>query len=219
MPDLSDVVSQFVRDSATGVLDAEVEAAAEREAFRDRLEASPEALVGPGEVDRFLRERFPPLPEPPRDLLRRTEAAREPDEVIEEWEPGETAVRPGGLYVHPERFPVEGVEESPPIERELGVSVPEEELDVRRGVALLTEEAVERVREAVAERIGERRRRAHARVADAGLPRPEVTSLDVEVKLAFGEDLEAAVVDARDLAGVEPEALGTLSVSLDFEGE
>lgn len=216
---LSTVLSGLIRDGTTGVVAAERDAAADRLAFEDRLDDPATAFVSREEVDSFLRSRFPPFEEPPVEALSRTLGEKALDWVVDRWTPGETAVRAGALYVHPDRYPVSRFPETPALERTLDVTLPDDVLDTVDGVAVLTPEAVGIVRDAVATRIGERRRDAHRALAAEGYPRPVVDGLDVDVRLAFDDRLDARPVDATDAAVLEPDAIGRVTAKLHFDAD
>ncbi|MDZ5810923.1 hypothetical protein U4E84_06145 [Halorubrum sp. AD140] len=219
MVDLSQLVTGVVLESTTGVAAAEVEAAAERAAFRESLERDPTAFTDRVEVTEFLRERFPPFERDPRSALRPYVDTEVLYEALGEWESGETGVLPGSPYVHPERFPAGGLSETPPVERVLGVEIPERELEVTDGFALFTRSAVRTVRDAVAKRIGRRRLEARRTVAEQGYPRPVVEGIDVETKVTFGSALDATLFDAHYAESASSGAVGSVRTELHFEDE
>lgn len=219
MPDLSSILSQFIREGTTGVIDAERDAAADRLAFKRRLDDPPSAFITPGDVDGFLRDRFPPFEHLPEDLLAQVLNEETLDVLRDEWEPGETAIRPGALYIHPERFPLGDLGETPPVERVLGVRIDSANLEIVDGVALVTAAAVEQVRETVERYLGERRKRVYKEIATEGYPRPVVDDLSIEAALTFTPALTARTVDARAAGSLVPEAVGRITTDLHFESD
>lgn len=219
MPDLSSILSQFIREGTTGVINAERDAAADRLAFKRRLREPPSAFITPNDVDGFLRDKFPPFEQLPEDLLAQVLDEETLNVLRNEWEPGETAIRPGALYIHPERFPLGDLGETPPVERVLGVTLDSADLEILGDVALMTVDAVEVVREAVERRLGERRKRVLEEFATEGYPRPVVDELHVEAALSFTPALTARTVDARMAGTLVPEALGRVATDLHFEND
>ncbi|PAU84256.1 hypothetical protein CK500_07455 [Halorubrum salipaludis] len=219
MADLSTLVTGVVLESTKGVAAAEVEAAAERASFRESLDRDPTAFADREAIEAFLRERFPPFGRDPRTVL---EPYVDPDllrKALSRWEPGETAVRPGSPYVHPDRFPAGPLSETPPVERVLGVELTERELEVVGDLALFTRSAVRRVRDAAAERIGRRELAARRSVAEQGYPRPVVEGIDVETKVTFGGEIDATPFDARYAEHAVAGGIGTVRTELHFEDE
>jgi hypothetical protein len=218
MPRLSNVLSTLVQEGSAGALAGERRTAAEMEALADRLEEPPEAFAGGDEVAAYLRHHFPPLDEPPEDLVQEALADRVLETYLDTWQPGETAVRPNEVYLHPDYVPADRAARFGKLDDLLGVSIPEDELDARNGLPFLTEAAVERVERAVARKIGGRRRDALHRVAEDGVPKPVVEDIDLDVKLAFDEQLGASVVNsASPPSNLATEAVGSLSTSMHFK--
>lgn len=216
---LSTVLSGLIRDGTAGVVAAERDAAADRLDFEATLDAPPSDFVSRQEIDAVLATRFPAFEEPPVELLSRVLDEKALDWVLDHWTTGETAVRPGALYVHPERYPLGRLPETPAVERLLDVTLPDEVLDTVDGVALLTPRAVGIVRDTVATDLGERRRDAHRALAAEGYPRPIVDGLDVDVRLAFDDRLDARPVDATDVTAIEPDAIGRVTAKLHFDAD
>ncbi|WP_255151678.1 hypothetical protein [Halorarius halobius] len=219
MPTLGSVLARVIEGGVEGVVDAETAAAADRLAVERRLAEPPAAFVDAGEVDAVLAERFPPFDRPPEKLLARVFDDETLDRYLSGWEPGDTAVREGALYVHPERFPLGELPETPPVERTLGVRLDETDLTFLGSLPTLSADAVATVREAVADRLGGERKAARRAVAEAGYPRPVVDSLEVETGLTFAPDLGVRLVDARTVGPVERAAMGRVRAKLHFEGE
>lgn len=212
---LSTLVADLVGETAEGVREAGVAAARRRAALCEELGTKPTEA----DVDDVLATLFPPLREPPVDLLGRVLDREELDEYASKWRPGRTSVRAGELYLHPELAgdAKHRVAEFPPIERELGVSVLRT-VEGGDGIARLTERSVALVREAVRDRLDRERRTAAVAFAD-GVPTPVVASVTVEARAAFaaGEDgIETTLPDARE-DGIEPAFLGTVAADLRFE--
>lgn len=208
---LSTLIATLVGDTAEGVREASVAAARRRASLAESLDSEPTAA----DVEEALASLFPPLHDPPADLLSRVLGDRELDEYVSKWRPGRTAVRPGEVYLHPDLVD-RPVAEFPPIERELGVSVVET-VERGEGVARLTEKSVALVRRAVRERLETERRNARAAFAD-GVPTPVVESATVEAKAAFGggeKHVEATLLDGRE-GIVRPELVGTVTADLRF---
>mgnify|MGYP000291174839 CR=1 FL=1 len=208
---LSELVSTLILDSADGVQAAETTTAARRQAVGDYLREPPGEATSEAAVDRFLRERFPALDGPPTALLQR---ARRDDGPEVSWSPGETAVRPGNVYVHPELSEFDNVSEFPPIRDVLGVEL-DDDVVVSNGVGVQTEDSVQRVREAVAQRLGERRQSVVGRAFEGGVPTPRVQSLDAELPVRFDDDLGVTTVTDDSTA----ESVGRLSVTMEFRRE
>lgn len=205
-----------MQEGAAGAVDGERRARQERAALEERLSDPPSSFVQEQEVDAVLREQFPPLEEPPVDLLRKNLHPVVLDRYLETWERGTSAVRPYEVVMHPSvvkewRAPqFEGLEEL--LDRDL-TELP---LERRGNVAFLTPEAVEEIRTAVATDIGSRRRSAMKRLADDEIPQPVVEDVELDVKLSLDESLDAVAVDAID--GVaDSEAVGSLSTRMHFK--
>lgn len=216
MPSLSTLLASLVQEGAAGAVDGERRARQERAALEERLSDPPSSFVQEQEVDAVLREQFPPLEEPPVDLLRKNLHPVVLDRYLETWERGTSAVRPYEVVMHPSvvkewRAPqFEGLEEL--LDRDL-TELP---LERRGNVAFLTSEAVEEIRTAVATDIGSRRRSAMKRLADDEIPQPVVEDVELDVKLSLDESLDAVAVDAID--GVaDSEAVGSLSTRMHFK--
>lgn len=216
MPSLSTLLASLVQEGAAGAVDGERRARQERAALEERLSDPPSSFVQEQEVDAVLREQFPPLEEPPVDLLRKNLHPVVLDRYLETWERGTSAVRPYEVVMHPSvvkewRAPqFEGLEEL--LDRDL-TELP---LERRGNVAFLTPEAVEEIRTAVATDIGSRRRSALKRLADDEIPQPVVEDVELDVKLSLDESLDAVAVDAID--GVaDSEAVGSLSTRMHFK--
>lgn len=216
MPSLSTLLASLVQEGAAGAVDGERRARQERAALEERLSDPPSSFVQEQEVDAVLREQFPPLEEPPVDLLRKNLHPVVLDRYLETWERGTSAVRPYEVVMHPSvvkewRAPqFEGLEEL--LDRDL-TELP---LERRGNVAFLTPEAVEEIRTAVATDIGSRRRSAMKRLADDEIPQPVVEDVELDVKLSLDESLDAVAVDAID--GVaDSEAVGSLSTRMHFK--
>lgn len=207
---LSTLIADLVGETADGVHRAAVVATRRRAALGEVAGEPTDS-----EVTAALAALFPPLERPPVDLLERVLGDAALDEYVSGWRPGETSVRAGEVYLHPD-LTDERVAEFPPIERELGVPVLES-TDRGDGVARLTERSVAAVRRAVRERLAAERRTAAAAFAD-GVPTPVVESATVKASVAFGGDgeaLEASLIDGRDPA-VRPELAGRITADLRF---
>jgi hypothetical protein len=207
---LSTLVAELVGETAEGVREAGVAAARRRAELAEGLGRPPTDE----DVDGALASLFPPLERAPTDLLARVLDDEALDEYVSRWRPGDSAVRAGEPYLHPE-FDSE-VAEFPPIERELGVSVLET-VERGDGAARLTEKSVALVRRAIRDRLVAEQRTAAGAFA-GGVPTPVVESATVEVRAAFagGEDgLEATLLDAREETA-HPESVGGVTASLRF---
>ncbi len=192
---LSEVISKLVEDSASGVQAAEAEVEKRKVELAELLKKPPEELVEEEEVDDFLRNIFPD----PRN-------------------PKETAIRPGVPYFSPTIERYRRFEEFPPIERVLGIRLTEKDLTRENDRMLLTKRAVKKVRDAVKQMVGRKRKLTLKRLMEQGIPRPVVETVDLEVKLAFDENLRVRVPNLYE-ADVKmlPEAIGKMAVHLRFE--
>lgn len=221
MTTLSVLIATLVGDAVDGVRAATTEADARRQELLAALDEEPAALVDDAVVDDVLRDRCPPLAHPPTGLL---SGAFDDDGLStfrSNWQGSETAVRPGNVYLDPECGDHLEGEEFPPIRREFDVDVPAGELDDRGDLRLLTPAAVDRVRTAIATRIGRRRRDAIRGAADRGLPVPWVRTVDAELPATFsvdGDALGAEPFTAEEPAN-PPESVGRLSITLGFGRE
>lgn len=208
-PTLSTLVGDLVGETADGVRAASLAAARRRAELADGLARAPTDA----EIDEALAALFPPLRAPPVDLLARMLDDERLDAVVSTWRPGETAVRAGAVYLHPEL--ADGtVAEFPPIERELGVSVLET-VERGDGVARLTKESVAVVRQAVRERLETDRRSVEAAFAD-GVPTPVVESTTVEAKAAFGDGADGIEASLPGDGTSHSERLGSVRADLRF---
>ncbi|AWB27553.1 hypothetical protein [Halococcoides cellulosivorans] len=217
---LSTVLSRLVEDGAAGALAGERRTAASLADLEARLDDPPAAFADEREVRAVLAERCPPLDEPPRDLLGDALSGDALDRYLETWQPGHSAIRPNEVFLHPEFVPPDRARSYDAL-AELGVDLladREATLEVRNGLAFLTEAAVERVREAIATEIGQPRKDALQRVASGGVPEPVVEDIDLDVKVAFDDQLDASVIDAAaPPAGLNGDAVGELSTSMHFK--
>ena len=216
MPSLSTVVSSLVRDAAAGATAGERVAALDRSDLEDRLSDPPESFVEESEVDAFLRERFPPPEEPPIDHLAKALHPAVRDRDLESWQPGETAIRPYEVFLHPADVGEDGQRRFEGLERLPGLDPADLPLERRGDLPFLTPEAVGRIRDAAANAIGTRRRDAIRAVAESGIPEPVVEDVEMDVKLAIDEDLDARAIDARAATGVESQAVCSLSARMHF---
>ena len=215
---LSTVLSRMVKESAEGALAGERQSAVDRETLAARLEEPPEAFASAREIGGFLQHHFPPLDRPQEDLLADALPGDVLDEYLSSWKPGETAIRPNEVYLHPDYVSPERAGSVTRLDDLLGVTLGDDDLDVRNGLAFIAPSGVERVRRAVARRIGGRRRDALERVAEDGVPQPVVENLDMNVKLSLDEQLNAAVVNSEaPPADLATEAVGELSTRMHFK--
>jgi len=217
---LSTVLSQFVEDGAAGALAGERRTAASLADLERRLDDPPEAFADEREVRTVLAERFPPIEEEPTDLVTDALSGEALDRYLDTWQPGQSAIRPNEVFLHAEFVPSDRARRYGALD-DFGVDLLSdraETLDVRNGLAFLTEAAVDRVERAVAKRIGEPRRSALQRVAAEGVPEPVVEDISLDVKVAFDENLDASVIDAAaPPAGLNADAIGTLETSMHFK--
>lgn len=217
---LSAVLSRLVEDGAAGALAGERRTAASLATLERRLGDPPEAFADEREVRAVLAERFPPVEEKPADLVTDALSGEALDRYLETWQPGRSAIRPNEVFLHAAFVSAERARSYEAL-GDLGVDLiadREETLEVRNGLAFLTETAVERVERAVAKRIGDPRKSALQRVAEAGVPEPVVEDISLDVKVAFDENLDASVIDAAaPPAGLNADAVGTLETSLHFK--
>lgn len=218
MTSLSTLLSTVVAESADGVFDGETRAESRRRDLYDLLATPAEELAESPAVSEYLREAFPPLDAPPVDLLRRVLDGDELDAFLDRWEPGETSVVEGGVYLRPDRADLRHASEFPPIEGVLGVSVADD-LDFVDGTAVLTPDAVAAVKRAVADRIADEQRRLRTGIEVRGLPRPVVESVDLDLRATFDADLGVRVVDSLARDGVDPSALGRIAARVRFDRE
>lgn len=218
MKQLRSVLSGMVQQGAAGALAGERQSAVDREALAARLEEPPEAFAGEQEILGFLRHHFPPPEEPPEDLLADALPGDVLDRYLSTWERGETAIRPNEVYLHPDYVSPERAGSVARLDDVLGVTLGDDDLDVRNGLAFVAPSGVERVRRAVARRIGGRRRDALERVAEDGVPQPVVENLDMNVKLSLDENLNASVVNSETPpADLATEAVGEMSARMHFK--
>lgn len=217
---LSAVLSQLVEDGAAGALAGERRTAANLDDLESRLDDPPETFADEREVQALLARLFPPVEETPADLVNEALSGNTLETYLDTWQPGDSAIRPNEVFLHPEFVPEERARSYEGL-ADLDVDLLAEReatLDVRNGFAFLTETAVDRVRTAVATRIGEPRKAALQRVAADGVPEPVVEDMEMEVKMAFDENLDASVVDAAaPPAGLNGDALGKLTTSMHFK--
>jgi hypothetical protein len=220
MGGLSTVLSKLVEDGAAGALAGERRTAASLSELEDRLADPPETFVEDAEVQAVLARRFPPIESQPTDLVSEALSGAVRERYLETWDRGHSAIRPNEVFLHPKFAPADQARPYDALD-ELGVDLladREETLAVRNGLAFLTETAVERVQAAVARQIGEPRKRALQDVAADGVPEPVVEDIDLDVKVAFDEQLGASVVDAAaPPAGLDSEAVGSLQTSMHFK--
>lgn len=218
MKQLRSVLSGMVQQGAAGALAGERQSAVDREALAARLEEPPEAFASEQEILGFLRHHFPPPEEPPEDLLADALPGDVLDRYLSTWERGETAIRPNEVYLHPDYVSPERAGSVARLDDVLGVTLGDDDLDVRNGLAFVAPSGVERVRRAVARRIGGRRRDALERVAEDGVPQPVVENLDMNVKLSLDENLNASVVNSEaPPADLATEAVGEMSARMHFK--
>lgn len=217
---LSTVLSQLVEDGAAGALAGERRTAASLTDLERRLDDPPEAFADEREVRAVLAERFPPVEAEPTDLVTEALSGEALDRYLDTWQPGRSAIRPNEVFLHAEFVPSDRARSYEALD-DFGVDLladRAETLDVRNGLAFLTETAVDRVERAVAKRIGEPRRSALQRVAAEGVPEPVVEDIALDVKVAFDENLDASVIDAAaPPAGLNADAIGTLETSMHFK--
>lgn len=218
MKQLRSVLSGMVQQGAAGALAGERQSAVDREALAARLEEPPEAFASEQEILGFLRHHFPPPEEPPEDLLADALPGDVLDRYLSTWERGETAIRPNEVYLHPDYVSPERAGSVARLDDVLGVTLGDDDLDVRNGLAFVAPSGVERVRRAVARRIGGRRRDALQRVAEDGVPQPVVENLDMNVKLSLDENLNASVVNSETPpADLATETVGEMSARMHFK--
>ncbi|MFW6436087.1 MAG: hypothetical protein ACOCYZ_00450 [Halococcoides sp.] len=217
---LSTVLSDLVEDGAAGALAGERRTAASLADLESRLDDPPTVFVEQREVDAVVADRFPPIEDPPEDLVTDALSGDTLDRYLGTWQPGHSAIRPNEVFLH-EAFVSADRARSYDALADLDVDLladREATLDVRNGLAFLTEEAVERVREAIAVQIGQPRKAALERVASDGVPEPVVEDIAFDVKIAFDEQLDASVIDAAaPPAGLNGDAVGELSTSMHFK--
>jgi len=217
MHTLSELIATLIGDAVDGVRAATTEAEARRQELREALDEDPTALVDQSTIDAVLRDRFPPLDHPPTGLLSGAVGQYRVESFRSNWQSSETAVRAGNLYLDPQRGDDHQGGEFPPIRRELGIELSENDLESRGGLRFLTPTAVDRVRTAIARRIGKRRLEAIQATSERGVPVPWVHTMEVEIPTAY--DYEADTLTARPVATddrVSVSEVGSLDVELDF---
>jgi len=197
MNELWGIISRLVQDCAKAVQASEIEVEEKRLEILDLVKKQPEELVEKEEIDEFLKINFPD----PKN-------------------PDETAVKPGKPYFNPRFSKLKSVEEFPPIEKVLGVKLEEKDLRFTRKKVFLTEKAVEKVREVVAKKLGERKKEVLTRVVEYGLPKPVVETMNIELKVAlsFDKKLKAHIPNFFETdVRIVPETIGKVSMHLRFE--
>ena len=216
MAQLSTFIAAVIGDATDGVRAAATGAETRRQELREARTSDPSEVVEPATVDAVLRERCPRLDQPAVGLVSdagadRTAAFRAA------WQSSETAVRAGNVYVDPWRGDDQLPEEFPPIRREFGVELHGDDLETVGGVRFLTEQAVERVRSAIADRVGRRRLDAIDGVVRRGTPRVGVESVDVSVPTAFGRTNGRLTARAVPATQATPAGTGRVGVRLAYD--
>lgn len=216
MASISSLLASLVREGTDGAVAGERDAALDRDALEDRLSDPPETFVDDHELQALLESEFPPFETPPvEDLF----ASLDPpvfNRYIRTWEPGRTALRPYEVFRTPSADQDDLRSRFERLESLLERDPRELPLERRGAVEFLTPAAVDEITAAIAEEVGSRRRDALRRVAESGIPEPVVEDIELDVKLAIDETLDATTVDPHS-SKIDSDAIASLSTRLHFK--
>lgn len=220
MVEAARLLADLIGESAAGVRTAEREIARATRDLERALDRPPESLVEDAEVDDYLVDLFP---DPER--------------------PGRTFVRPGNVYppAAVETFRDLGVDvsayttpaafEMPFDDRALAFRAADEALSAEAPfdataveadlqLPVLTGRAVDRIRRTAAFELGCDRQDALRGLLARGVPSAVAETMDVDLRVAFDEDLAVTVPNYREAdVGLRPEAISTIRTHLRFERE
>lgn len=224
MTDTARLLADLVRESAEGVRRAEREMLDGVRDLERALDEPPESLVDEVDVDRFLVERFPDPERPTRTFV--APGRVYPPAAAETFRDLGVDV---DAYRGTARFPLPFRHETVarrPVDPETLVAETGAHLDDREfepaddPLPVLSDRLVARVRRVVAFELGCDRREALRRLVERGVPSAVTETMDVTLKVAFDEDLDATVPSYREAdVGLQPAAIGSLSARLRFERE
>lgn len=218
MPGTARLLADLIAESAAGVRTAEREMAQATADLDRALDAPPESLVDDGEIDDYLVDLFPDPERPTRTFLRPGEPYPPAAEVrFRDLGVDVTA------YTNPTAFTL------PVTERTLAARAAAElstdaladaVAEADGELPVLTDRAVDRIRRAAAFELGCERRAALRGLLARGVPTAVTETMDVDVKVAFDENLDVTVPDYREAdVSLRPEAIGTIRAHLRFERE
>ena len=206
MTRLAELLTTVVGDISGAVRSAATAAESDRRELQEACTDEPAELVDSAAVDRLLRERCPRLARPPTGLV---SDALDDDRLATfraGWQTSDTSVRAGNVYVDPWRGDTALSAEFPPIRREFGVELSDDDCETVDGVRLLTADAVTRVRSAVATQVGRRRQAAIRGVVADGVPSVAVSEVDVVIPTVYGRDGDRLTAEPAQRSATTPTA-------------
>jgi hypothetical protein len=216
------LLADLIGESAAGVRTAEREMARATRDLERALDRPPESLVEDAEVDDYLVDLFPDPERPGRTFVR--PGTVYPPAAVETFRDLGVDV---GAYTTPAAFEMpfdDGALALRTADEALsaGASVPFDATAVAADLQLpvLTDRVVDRIRRTAAFELGCDRRDALRGLLARGVPSAVAETMDVDLKVAFDEDLAVTVPNYREAdVGLRPEAIGTVRTHLRFERE